>query len=86
MRIETCSEITTLVHTDQLARNRYYLSSIIDIFAFLAINHLPFRGEMDSRESMGQTGCGLFLSLFQYTLEKDLELAKIAPTIPKNAT
>ena len=86
MRIETCSEITTLVHTDQLARNRYYLSSIIDIFAFLAINHLPFRGEMDSRESMRQTGCGLFLSLFQYTLEKDLELAKIAPTIPKNAT
>jgi len=37
MRIETGSEITTLVHKEQLAHNRYYVSSIIDILTFLAI-------------------------------------------------
>lgn len=86
MRIETGSEITTLVHKEQLAYNRYYVSSIIDILTFLAVNHLPFRGDTEAWESMGQTGCGLFLSLFEYTLEKDPQLAKIIPTIPKNAT
>uniref|UniRef100_A0A1A8US94 DUF4371 domain-containing protein n=1 Tax=Nothobranchius furzeri TaxID=105023 RepID=A0A1A8US94_NOTFU len=84
MRIETDSEITSLVHKDQPAHNRYYVSSIIDIVAFLAIN-LPFRGDTDAWESAGQTGSGLFL-LFEFTLEKDPNLAKIIPAIPRNAT
>ncbi|XP_070400266.1 zinc finger MYM-type protein 1-like [Nothobranchius furzeri] len=86
MCIETDSEITTLVHKDQLAHNRYYVSSIIDIVTFLAINHLPFRGDTDAWDSAGQTGSGLFLSLFEFTLEKYPHLAKIIPAIPRNAT
>ena len=73
MHIETGSEIPILVHKEQLAHNRYYVCSIIDILTFLAINHLPFRGDTEAWESMGQTGCGLLLSLFEYTIEKDPE-------------
>ncbi|KAJ3583322.1 hypothetical protein NHX12_025626, partial [Muraenolepis orangiensis] len=86
MHIETGQEITTLVNKDQLAPNRYYLGSIIDIVTFLSTSNLPFRGDHDSLECMSKSGSGLFLSLFEYTLQKDPELAKIAPTIPKNAT
>lgn len=71
MRIETGQEITTLVHKDHLARNRYYVGSINDILAFLAISHLPFRGDHDSLECMAQSGSGLFLSMFEHTLEKE---------------
>ncbi|KAJ3582910.1 hypothetical protein NHX12_000116 [Muraenolepis orangiensis] len=86
MRIETGQEITTLVNKDHLARNRYYLGSIIDIVTFLSTSNLPFRGDHDSLECMSKSGSGLFLSLFEYTLQKEPELAKLAPTIPKNAT
>ncbi|KAM8769430.1 uncharacterized protein AB9X84_001697 isoform 1-T1 [Acanthopagrus schlegelii] len=43
-RIHTSKEISTLINTDQLQRNRYYLSAIIDVVEFLAVNQLPFRG------------------------------------------
>ncbi len=32
-------EISTLVNTDQLQQNRYYLSSIVDMIEFLCTNH-----------------------------------------------
>uniref|UniRef100_H2ZUD4 TTF-type domain-containing protein n=1 Tax=Latimeria chalumnae TaxID=7897 RepID=H2ZUD4_LATCH len=78
-------EVSTLVNSDQLAMNRYYLSSIIEIVEFLAINELPFRGSSDSIDNVAEGSCGLFLSLFEYTLRKDPELAKVDKTIPGNA-
>ena len=74
------------MHTDQLARNRYYVSAVVDIIAFLAVNQLPLRGDHDSLHSMSESGSGLFLSLFEYTLHKDAELAKIMESIPHTAT
>ncbi|KAK0147976.1 hypothetical protein N1851_012343 [Merluccius polli] len=65
-----------------LIKEGYYVGSIIDILAFLAISHLPFRGDHDSLECMAQSGSGLFSSMFEYSLKK----AKIALTFPKNAT
>ncbi|CAK6983693.1 zinc finger MYM-type protein 1-like [Scomber scombrus] len=85
-RIHTSKEISTLINTDQLQRNRYYLSAIIDVVEFLAVNQLPFRGDHDAYSAMNEDGCGLFLSLFEFELRKDAELAKIAKTIPRNAT
>ncbi|KAL7395107.1 hypothetical protein ABVT39_010232 [Epinephelus coioides] len=85
-RIHTSKEISTLINTDQLQRNRYYLSAIIDVVEFLAVNQLPFRGNHDAYSDMNEDGCGLFLSLFEFALRKDAELAKIAKTIPRNAT
>ncbi|KAL7407295.1 hypothetical protein ABVT39_006367 [Epinephelus coioides] len=85
-RIHTSKEISTLINTDQLQRNRYYLSAIIDVVEFLAVNQLPFRGNHDAYSDINEDGCGLFLSLFEFALRKDAELAKIAKTIPRNAT
>ena len=85
-RIHTSKEISTLINTDQLQRNRYYLSAIIDVVEFLAVNQLPFRGDHDRYSAMNENGCGLFLSLFEFALRKDAELARIAKTIPGNAT
>lgn len=87
MHEATSQEISTLVHTDQLARNGYYVSSVVDMIAFLAVNQLPLRGDHDSFQSMSEPGRGLFLSLFEYTLQKDQqkELAKIMETIPHTA-
>ncbi|XP_041860486.1 uncharacterized protein LOC121652026 [Melanotaenia boesemani] len=85
-RIHTSKEISTLINTDQLQHNRYYVSAIIDVVEFLAVNQLPFRGDHDAFIGMNKDGCGLFLSLFEFSLRKDAELAKIAKTIPRNAT
>uniref|UniRef100_A0A8C9YYB0 TTF-type domain-containing protein n=1 Tax=Sander lucioperca TaxID=283035 RepID=A0A8C9YYB0_SANLU len=84
-RVQTGTEIATLVNTEQLQRNRYYLSAIIDAIEFLTVNQLPFRGDNDGFDSMSGDGCGLFLSLFEYTLRKDPALARIAQSIPHNA-
>ncbi len=54
--------------------------AVVNMIAFLALNQLPFRGDHDSVESMSESGSGLFLS-FEYTLQKDAELAKIMETI-----
>jgi len=40
-------EITTMVNNEQLERNRYYVSSIIDSIHFLAANELPLHGSDD---------------------------------------
>uniref|UniRef100_A0A3B1J476 DUF4371 domain-containing protein n=1 Tax=Astyanax mexicanus TaxID=7994 RepID=A0A3B1J476_ASTMX len=79
-------EISTLVNANQLARNRLYVSSIIDIIEFLVSNELPLRGTIDSLESRGEGGSGLFLSLFEYTLRQNSELAQAFSTIPRNST
>lgn len=85
-RSATGTETSTLVKTKRLDRNQYYMSSIIDILAFLATHQLPLRGTLDAFDSMGEGGSGLFLSLYQYTLQKYPQLARVVKTIPRNAT
>lgn len=75
-----------LLNSEQLARNRYYMSAVIDMLEFLVVNQLPLRGDnagfaivLDDNSSMG-----LFLSLFEYTMRKDPELTRITKTIPQN--
>lgn len=78
-------EVSTLVNESQLQRNRYYVSSIVDVIKFLVTNELPLRGDMENGTENDAT-CGLFLQLFSYTMKKDEKLASIIPTIPKTAT
>ena len=40
---------------------------------------------MEAFHSQGDASCGLFLSLFEYSVRKDPELEKILQTIPQNA-
>lgn len=85
-RSETGKEICTLVNADQLKKNRYYMSAIIDVIEFLVVNQLPLRGKMEAFDDMEEGGSGLFLLLFDYTIKKDRELAEVVKTIPRNAT
>uniref|UniRef100_A0A8C1TJI1 TTF-type domain-containing protein n=1 Tax=Cyprinus carpio TaxID=7962 RepID=A0A8C1TJI1_CYPCA len=85
-RAESGLEISTMVNSNQLARNRYYLSSVVDMIEFLVVNHLPLRGSTDAFDSLTEDGSGLFLSLFEYTLRKDPELRSVMKSIPRNAT
>ena len=85
-RINTGKEISTLINTDQLRKNRYYVSSLVDVVGFLVENQLPLRGKLDAFGDMSEGGSGLFLSLLDYTIKKDPELADIVKTIPRNAT
>ncbi len=82
----TDTEISTLINAKQGGRNQYYISSIVDILAFLATNQLSLRGKLDAFDKMSERGCGLFLFLFEYTFRKDEQLAKVIKTIPRNAT
>ncbi|KAI4799936.1 hypothetical protein KUCAC02_016474, partial [Chaenocephalus aceratus] len=47
----TGSEVSTLVNEGQLARNRQYLSAIVDIIEFLVSHQQPLRGTLDAVES-----------------------------------
>ena len=47
-RVNTGKEISTLVNADQLRKNRYYVSSLIDVVGFLAENQLPLRGKIEA--------------------------------------
>lgn len=62
------------------------MCAIIDIVEFLAVNQLPFRGDQDWFSKINNDGCGLFLSLFEFSLRKDAKLVKITKTIPNNVT
>ncbi|CAK6975311.1 Zinc finger MYM-type protein 1 [Scomber scombrus] len=86
MQCNTGSEISTMVNFDQLAQNRLYGSAIVDIIEFLVSNEPPLLGDVDSVDSRDEAGSGLFLSLFDYTLRQNQELAKAFGTIPKNVT
>ena len=85
-RRETDAEVSTLVNEGQLARNRLYLSAVVDVIEFLVTNHQPLRGTYDDLESRAERSHGMFLSMMDYTLRKDKELAQVFATIPKNAT
>lgn len=80
------NKVSTLVNADQLRKNRYYVSSLIDVVGFLVENQLPLRGKIDAFGDMSEGGSGLFLSMLYYTIQKDPELASVVKTIPRNAT
>ncbi|KAI2645227.1 Zinc finger MYM-type protein 1 [Labeo rohita] len=85
-RVSSGKEISTLLNADQLQKNRYYVSSIIDVIGFLVENQLPLRGKLDAFDNMSEGGSGLFLSLLDYTIKKDPLLADAVKTLPRNAT
>lgn len=85
-RASTGKEISTLVNADQLRKNSYYISSLIDVVGFLVENQLPLRGKIEAFDNMSEGGSGLFLSLLDYTIKKDPELADVVKSIPRNAT
>lgn len=83
---ETGREISTLLNSEQLTRNRFYMSAVIDMLEFLVVNQLPLGGDnagfvsvLDDNSSMR-----LFLSLLEYTIRKDPELTGTTKTIPQN--
>ena len=70
-----------MINSEQLARNRYYVSSIVDVIHFLVSNELPLRGRFDATPKINEDGSdvvcanpthssGLFLKLFEYTMKK----------------
>ncbi|ROI52181.1 Zinc finger MYM-type protein 1 [Anabarilius grahami] len=85
-RIDKGKEISTLLYAEQIQRNRYYMSSLIDVVEFLVSNQLPLRGKIEAFDHMDEGGSGLFMSLLEFSIRKDPQLAEIVKTIPKNAT
>jgi hypothetical protein len=89
LRCEKGEEVCTLINETQLKNNRYYVNEIVDVVKFLVTNELAFRGDSFSRDDIDEDDklpCGLFLRLFEYTVKKNPELARIIKTIPKIAT
>lgn len=84
-RASTGKEISTLLNAEQLQKNRYYMSSIIDIIGFLGENQLPLPGKLDAFDNMAEGG-RVFLSLLDYTIKKDPLLADAVKKLPWNAT
>ena len=81
-RIESNASISTLVNDETLERNRYYVSSIIQVVQFLIVHELALRGNWDKIQH-GDTG--LFTSLFEHALRKDAKLKAVYDTISQNA-
>ena len=73
----------------QLLRNRYYVRSIAEIVTFLAVNELAFRGDQkqiraacsDQIDEVGDLD-GLFLRLFEFTMQKDEKLKPLPRPYP----
>lgn len=53
---------------------------------FLTENQLPLQGKTDASDNMMEGGGGLFLSLMDYTIKKDPDLAAVVKTVPCNTT
>lgn len=77
-------EVSTLVNENVLFMNRYYMTSVLDVIKFLAVNELPLRGDVEEDDNCPHSG--LFKQLFRYTINKDTKLAEAMKCIPKVAT
>lgn len=64
--IDAGKQISTLVDADQLQKNGYYVSSLIDVVGFLTETHFPLQGKIDAFDNMSEGGSSLFLSLLDY--------------------
>lgn len=80
-----------LVDKTQLEKNQYYVKNLGGVVKFLCVNELGLRGTTETLKryhrgtDADDIAAGLFLKLFEYTLEKDDKLADIAKGISKNA-
>lgn len=74
--------VSQLLTTDVLNLRRCYIDAILDVVIFLATKELAFRGNWDA---VSKKDSGLFLSLFDYTLDQNEKLRKAVKIIPKNA-
>jgi len=89
-RIKNGQTIELQLSKDQLQRNRYYVKSVAEVIIFFAVNELGFRGD-NEQGSVDEDGGnvtnvgGLFLRLFEFSLQKDEKLRSIAYSMPKNA-
>ena len=60
-----------------MERNKYYISSLIDVIEFLGTHQLAFRGTVDEAfSSMEDGGSGLFLSLLNFSMKNDPRLTE----------
>ncbi|KAG9261551.1 hypothetical protein AMEX_G25112 [Astyanax mexicanus] len=75
---------SVMLHQQQLEKKRWLTSHVSE--EACASLHPPgvLRGDHDAYSGMNEDGCGLFLSLFEFSLRKDAELARISKTIPRN--
>lgn len=76
-RTETICE---RLHDDVLKKRRQYVSSMIEVVAFLASNELAFRGEWN-----GEKEDGLFNNFVEFFLNKNDSLKACHDIMPKNA-
>ena len=58
-RPKTGKQITSLVNTEAIKRNRYYFSTLIDPVAFLTTHQLAVRGKIVAFENEGEEKDGL---------------------------
>jgi len=79
-------EVSTLLNSNAIERNKYYISSLNDVAEFLATHQLAFRGRVEAFSSMEDGGSGLFLSLLDFSIKKDPRLTEIVKTVPRNAS
>lgn len=67
-----CTELTllifTLISSNVLEKNRYYVKFIAEVIQFLVVNKLALRGNFNIEDYEEQD---LFKNLFEYTLKKD---------------
>ena len=78
LRRKNNKEISTLVNDETLENNRFYVSALIDIVKFLAVEEMPFRGD----ETLDRK----FAHLFEFICQRDSKLTEIVKNIPKTAT
>lgn len=58
------NEVSTLVNADQLRKNWYYVSSLIDVVRFLFENQLPLRVRLTLLMTCRRGGLDLFFPCF----------------------
>jgi len=85
-RSTNSKEISTLLNSNAIEKNKYYISSLTDVIEFLATHQLAFRGTVEAFSSMEDGGSRLFLLLLNFSIKKDPRLTKIVKTVPRNAT
>ena len=61
---EKGKEISTLINTDKLKINQYYVSSLVGVVEFLIANQLPLRSKVEAFDNMEDGGSGQFMSGF----------------------
>ena len=76
LRCHHNAEISTLVNFNQVMKNRYYFSALIEIVQFLALHELPLRGNFDAFDDKDNVSSGLFMSLLDFSIKKVSKLAE----------